>query len=93
MTRTSRSAFPRAVLRDRSESKSGLDKSIRKNGGGGHNWGSLADEQTLEFAAMDDEELELDDSEESSDNLSSHSERMFHIVSVYSPSIYTSRSI
>ncbi|KAF9460414.1 hypothetical protein BDZ94DRAFT_1143023, partial [Collybia nuda] len=64
MTRTARSSFPRAVVRDRSESKSGLDKSIRKNGGGGHNWGSLADEQHLEFAAMGDEELDFDDSEE-----------------------------
>lgn len=78
MTRTARSAFPRAVVRDRSESKSGLDKSIRKNGGGGHNWGSLADEQTLEFAAMDDEDLEFEDAEETSDTQSSHSERMSH---------------
>jgi len=59
MTRTERSAFPRAVVRDRSESKSGLDKSLRKNGGGYHNWGSLADEGYLEAAALEDEQREL----------------------------------
>ncbi|KIJ64697.1 hypothetical protein HYDPIDRAFT_175275 [Hydnomerulius pinastri MD-312] len=59
MTRTERSAFPRALVRDRSESKSGLDKSLRKGGGGHHNWGSLADEGYLEAAAMEDEEKDL----------------------------------
>jgi len=51
MTRTERSINPRAVIKDRSESKSGLDKSVRKNGGGPHNWGNLSDER----AAMEDE--------------------------------------
>ncbi|KAF8888851.1 hypothetical protein BD779DRAFT_1522920 [Infundibulicybe gibba] len=59
MTRTERSAFPRAIIKDRSESRSGLDKSVRKNGGGPHNWGNLSDERELEYAAMDDEELEF----------------------------------
>ncbi|KAK0205309.1 hypothetical protein DFS33DRAFT_757205 [Desarmillaria ectypa] len=59
MTRTARATFPKAVLKDRSESKSGFDKSLRKNGGGQHNWGRLADERELEYAAMDDEALEL----------------------------------
>lgn len=63
MTRTARSAYPRAVAKDRSESRSGLDQSIRKNGAGGHNWGSLSDEQQLESAAVYDEAL---DSEEES---------------------------
>ncbi|KAG6842049.1 hypothetical protein C0991_003575 [Blastosporella zonata] len=72
MTRTARSSFPRAINRDRSESKSGLDKSIRKNGAGAHSWGSLADERELELAAMDDEEVEVEDL--SSDNLSTSSE-------------------
>ncbi|KAG6910965.1 hypothetical protein DXG01_006019 [Tephrocybe rancida] len=72
MTRTARSSFPRAINRDRSESKSGLDKSIRKNGAGAHSWGSLADERELEFqATMDDEEVEAADL---SDNLSTASE-------------------
>jgi len=61
MTRTERSAFPRALVKDRSESKSGLDKSIRKNGGGHHNWGSLADETYLEAAAMEDEQRDLEE--------------------------------
>ncbi|KAG6817866.1 hypothetical protein H0H87_001698 [Tephrocybe sp. NHM501043] len=74
MTRTARSAFPRAINRDRSESKSGLDKSIRKNGAGPHSWGSLADERELEFAAMDDEEGEVVEDLSSSDNLSTSSE-------------------
>ncbi|EGO01155.1 hypothetical protein SERLA73DRAFT_179248 [Serpula lacrymans var. lacrymans S7.3] len=59
MTRTERSVFPRAAVRDRSESKSGLDKSLRKNGGGYHNWGSLADEGYLEAAALEDEQRDL----------------------------------
>ncbi|KAG5643937.1 hypothetical protein DXG03_009349 [Asterophora parasitica] len=75
MTRTARASFPRAIVRDRSESKSGLDKSVRKNGGGPHNWGSLADEKDLEFAALDDEELELEEElGESTDNLSAQSD-------------------
>lgn len=61
MTRTERSGFPRAVKRDRSESKSGLDKSIRKNGGGQHNWGSIKQEEFLEAAAFADEEGELEE--------------------------------
>lgn len=55
MTRTARAAYPRAVLKDRSESRSGLDTSIRKDGAGQHNWGSIADEQHLESAALEDE--------------------------------------
>ncbi|KAG1769779.1 hypothetical protein EDD22DRAFT_867860 [Suillus occidentalis] len=58
MTRTERAGFPRALLRDRSESKSGLDKSVRKNGSGQHNWGSINDERYLEAAALADEEEE-----------------------------------
>lgn len=44
MTRTSRSASLRSVLKDRSESKTGLNNNLRKNGGGAHNWGSLENE-------------------------------------------------
>lgn len=55
MTRTERAAYPRAVNRDRSESRTGLDNSLRKGGAGGHNWGSLNDEQYLESSAIDDE--------------------------------------
>ncbi|KAG1888406.1 hypothetical protein F4604DRAFT_1717329 [Suillus subluteus] len=58
MTRTERAGFPRALLRDRSNSKSGLDKSVRKNGSGQHNWGSINDERYLEAAALADKEEE-----------------------------------
>ncbi|KAG5351148.1 hypothetical protein C0989_007738 [Termitomyces sp. Mn162] len=75
MTRTARSSFPRAINRDRSESKSGLDKSIRKNGAGAHSWGSIADEREHELAAMDDEEYDMEQ-ESLSDNLSSSSESL-----------------
>jgi hypothetical protein len=61
MTRTERAGFPRALGRDRSESKSGLDKSLRKNGAGQHNWGNLADEGYLESAALEDEAGELEE--------------------------------
>ncbi|KAG5735181.1 hypothetical protein E4T56_gene1309 [Termitomyces sp. T112] len=75
MTRTARSSFPRAINRDRSESKSGLGKSIRKNGAGAHSWGSIADEREHELAAMDDEEYDMEQ-ESLSDNLSSSSESL-----------------
>ncbi|KAK7021891.1 hypothetical protein VNI00_017180 [Paramarasmius palmivorus] len=61
MTRTERAAYPRAVMRDRSLSRSGLEKGIRKEGGGAHNWGRLEDELELEYAALDDEQLELEE--------------------------------
>jgi hypothetical protein len=58
MTRTERSAFPRAIVKDRHESKTGQDRSMRKNGGGQHNWGSLENEREYEEAAARDEEME-----------------------------------
>lgn len=60
MTRTARAAYPRAVIKDRSESRTGLDPSMRKSGAGHHNWGSLADEFHLETAAIGDEEIETE---------------------------------
>jgi len=61
MTRTARSTFPRALVKDRSESKSGHrdDKHIRKDGAGAHGWGSIADERRLEDAALNDEQHEF----------------------------------
>lgn len=54
MTRTARAAYPRAVNKDRSESRTGLYDPARKDGGGQHNWGKLSDEQELEKAALTD---------------------------------------
>jgi hypothetical protein len=65
MTRTARAAYPRAVIKDRSESRSGLDSSLRKAGAGHHNWGSLADERQLEFAALNDQTFEEEELTES----------------------------
>ncbi|KAF7964848.1 hypothetical protein HWV62_2500, partial [Athelia sp. TMB] len=64
MTRTARATFPRAMNKDRSESKSGHrdDKHMRKDGGGPHGWGRLSDEKDLEEAAMQDE-VDASDSE------------------------------
>ena len=59
MTRTERASFPRAIIKDRAESKSGMDKSTPKQGAGTHNWGSLIDERELEEAADLDEENDL----------------------------------
>jgi hypothetical protein len=71
------------MIKDRSESRSGLDKSIRKNGAGQHNWGSLAAELELESAALEDEahELEEDDITNSSDSV--HSDRKCGIKLLY----------
>jgi len=58
MTRTARAAFPRAVIKDRSQSRSGLNKEMKKGGGGGHNWGKLGevnDEDELEYGEYDSE--------------------------------------
>ncbi|KDQ56676.1 hypothetical protein JAAARDRAFT_36166 [Jaapia argillacea MUCL 33604] len=61
MTRTERSAFPRAISKDRSESKSGLNKSDKKHGGGAHNWGSVMDEREFESGGIADEEREFEE--------------------------------
>ncbi|KAH6910673.1 hypothetical protein BKA70DRAFT_1220564 [Coprinopsis sp. MPI-PUGE-AT-0042] len=56
MTRTARSAFPRAVEKDRHDSRTGLSANMRKDGGGAHNWGNpLQDEQLMEDEAFADE--------------------------------------
>lgn len=57
MTRTARAAYPRAVIKDRSESRNGSDPSMRKAGAGHHNWGSIDHERQLEEDAIVDEEL------------------------------------
>jgi hypothetical protein len=65
MTRTSRAAYPRAINKDRSKSRSGLDPNVRKGGAGYHNWGSIADEAFLEAAAIVDEQQDkLDEKQE-----------------------------
>lgn len=58
MTRTERSLSPRAIIKDRSESKSGMDKALRKGGAGSHNWGNINDEYLIEAEALDDEQQE-----------------------------------
>jgi len=67
MTRTERSLSPRAIIKDRSESKSGMDKALRKGGAGGHNWGNINDEYFLETEALDDERQESVANKESTD--------------------------
>ncbi|KAJ4479347.1 hypothetical protein J3R30DRAFT_3702598 [Lentinula aciculospora] len=53
MTRTARAAFPRAIIKDRSQSRSGFSKVMKKGGAGSHNWGKLgeieSDERELEY--------------------------------------------
>lgn len=65
MTRTERATSPRAIIKDRSESKTGIDKRTPKGGAGTHNWGSLMDERILEDAAAYDQERETDSEPES----------------------------
>ena len=60
MTRTERATSPRAILKDRSESKSGMDKHTPKGGAGTHNWGSLMNERDLEDAAFYDQDEEAE---------------------------------
>jgi hypothetical protein len=75
MTRTERAAFPRALMRDRSESKSGLDKSLRKGGSGHHNWGSILDENYLEEAAVNDEQQALAAEQDRRDSFDKHASK------------------
>lgn len=52
MTRTERSLSLRALAKDRSEARNGMDSHVPKNGAGAHNWGSFKDDRT---AILDDE--------------------------------------
>jgi hypothetical protein len=61
MTRTERSQSVRALIRDRSEARNGMDSSVPKGGAGGHNWGTLESEYDYENAAIDDEAAERED--------------------------------
>jgi len=36
-----------------------MDKTLRKGGAGGHNWGNINDEYYLEAEALDDEQQEI----------------------------------
>ncbi|KAI0026895.1 hypothetical protein K488DRAFT_81280 [Vararia minispora EC-137] len=60
MTRTERAVSPRALMKDRSEARNGLDPHLRKGGAGAHNWGALGDEARYELEALHDEEDDLD---------------------------------
>ena len=62
MTRTERASYPRALMKDRSESRSGLDPNVRKAGGGQHNWGKIQDEYQIE--TMAEQEVRREEEEE-----------------------------
>ncbi|KAJ3785069.1 hypothetical protein GGU11DRAFT_808488 [Lentinula aff. detonsa] len=75
MTRTARATYPRAALKDRSQSRSGMDKSLKKDGAGRGNWGKLG-EVEYDDAEYDEEVQEkvienLDASEAGSEASSS----------------------
>jgi hypothetical protein len=61
MTRTERSHSLRALIKDRSEARNGMDTSVPKGGAGGHNWGSIQSEYYHENAAIVDEVDEFED--------------------------------
>jgi len=61
MTRTERSHSLRALVKDRSEARNGMDTSVPKGGAGAHNWGSIHSEYYHENAAIVDEAEELED--------------------------------
>jgi len=61
MTRTERSQSLRALIKDRSEARNGMDSSLPKGGAGSHNWGTIQSEFDYETAAIDDEAAELKD--------------------------------
>jgi hypothetical protein len=55
MTRTERSHSLRALLKDRSEARNGMDSSLPKGGAGAYNWGSIDAEYDHENGAIIDE--------------------------------------
>lgn len=58
MTRTERSQFPRALAKDRHDSRTGLNRDphhVPKNGEGAHSWGSDSYEVDHETGAYDDD--------------------------------------
>jgi hypothetical protein len=61
MTRTERSHSLRALIKDRSEARNGMDTSLPKGGAGAHNWGSLESEFLYETDAIADEAAERED--------------------------------
>jgi len=63
MTRTARASYPRAIVKDRSLSRTGLDRSVHKHGAGQHNWGSILD-HTKSFDFDDGENDIQEDSDE-----------------------------
>jgi len=69
MTRTARATYPRAVTRDRSVSKSGLDAAMKKGGSGQHSWGSLDHEYEYERGGELDAALEDGDEDEARDQV------------------------
>jgi len=69
MTRTARAVYPRAVTRDRSQSKSGLDAAMKKGGAGQHTWGSLDNEYDHERAGERDAALEDNEDDEARDQV------------------------
>ncbi|KAJ3883905.1 hypothetical protein F5051DRAFT_1791 [Lentinula edodes] len=63
MTRTARATYPRAALKDRSQSRSGMDKSLKKDGAGRGNWGKLGE------VGYDDDEYDEESYEAETANL------------------------
>jgi hypothetical protein len=61
MTRTERSHSLRALAKDRSEARNGMDASLPKGGAGAYNWGSIKTEYDHESAAIADEDAEFED--------------------------------
>ncbi len=61
MTRTERSSSLRALVRDRSEARNGMDNSLPKGGAGAYNWGSIHAEYDHENAAIADEAEEFEE--------------------------------
>ena len=73
MTRTERSISPRALRRDRSENKEGVDTGMRKGGAGAHNWGSLDEEARAEREGLEDEQLDVKAAIDDGDEICAHS--------------------
>jgi hypothetical protein len=60
MTRTERSVYPNALIKDRSVARNGLEKTLKKSGDGAHNWGNPLHDYQNEPDLADQDDLKAD---------------------------------
>jgi len=60
MTRTERSVYPNALIKDRSVARNGRETTLKKSGDGAHNWGNPLHDYQHDPEVADREDLKVD---------------------------------